>query len=63
MAIAGLFQWVANFGITMTFPILLHGIGLAGAYAIYAVFSAISAWFVSRFVKETRGIELEQMQG
>jgi SP family sugar:H+ symporter-like MFS transporter len=63
LAIAGVFQWVSNFAITMTFPMMLTGIGLSGAYAIYAVFAAISAWFVSRFVHETRGIELEQMAG
>ena len=63
LAVSGLFQWVANFAITMTFPILLASIGLAGAYSIYAVFAAISAWFIIKFVHETRGIELEEMQG
>jgi MFS transporter, SP family, sugar:H+ symporter len=63
LAISGLFQWLANFAITMTFPIMLASIGLAGAYGIYAGFSAISAWFVMKYVHETRGIELEQMEG
>ena len=33
LAVSGLAQWGANFAIIMTFPIMLAGIGLAGAYA------------------------------
>ena len=61
LAIAGLFQWLANFAITMTFPILLAGIGLSGAYAFYAICALVSVFFVLRFIKETRGKELEAM--
>ncbi|WP_397472941.1 sugar porter family MFS transporter, partial [Rheinheimera sp.] len=32
LAVSGLAQWGSNFLITMTFPLLLSGIGLAGAY-------------------------------
>jgi SP family sugar:H+ symporter-like MFS transporter len=63
LAVAGLFQWGANFLITWTFPMLLAGIGLATAYGLYAAAAAISALFVLRFVRETRGRELEQMEG
>jgi SP family sugar:H+ symporter-like MFS transporter len=63
LAVSGLFQWGSNFGITMTFPILLGSIGLAGAYGIYTVFAAISILFVIRMVRETRGRELEDMTG
>ena len=63
LAVSGLFQWTSNFAITMTFPIFLVAIGLAGAYAIYAAFAFISVYFVYRAVRETRGIELEDMQG
>ena len=61
LAVSGLFQWLANFAITMTFPIMLAGIGLAGAYGVYAFFAACSVVFVMKWVKETRGRELEQM--
>ncbi|SEP04750.1 sugar porter family MFS transporter [Aquisalimonas asiatica] len=61
LAVAGLFQWLANFGITMTFPIMLASIGLAGAYGFYAFCAVVSVLFVLRFVKETRGKELEEM--
>lgn len=63
LAVSGLFQWGSNFGITMTFPILLATIGLSAAYGIYAFFAVLSVWFVLRFVHETKGIELEDMQG
>ncbi|MDE0951148.1 MAG: sugar porter family MFS transporter [Halioglobus sp.] len=63
LAIAGLSQWGVNFLITMSFPIMLTSIGLFGAYGIYAVFAAISAVFVYKMVHETRGLELEEMQG
>ncbi|ART63345.1 sugar porter family MFS transporter [Kushneria marisflavi] len=61
LAVSGLFQWLANFGITMTFPIMLAGIGLGGAYGIYAFFALISVFFVIKMVRETRGRELEDM--
>ncbi|HTF83436.1 MAG TPA: MFS transporter, partial [Cellvibrio sp.] len=64
LAVAGFAQWVANFVITLTFPILLASfLGLAGTYSIYALFSALSVIFVLRYVKETKGKELEQMEG
>ena len=63
LAVAGLFQWSANFAITMTFPILLASVGLAGAYGFYALSAAISAVFVFVYVYETKGVELEQMKG
>ena len=61
LAISGLFQWISNFLITMSFPIMLTAIGLAGAYSIYAFFAVASIYFVLKFVKETKGKELEEM--
>jgi sugar porter (SP) family MFS transporter len=63
LAVAGAAQWTANFLITVTFPILLTGIGLAGAYGLYTLAALISIFFVLRYVYETRGKELEQMEG
>jgi SP family sugar:H+ symporter-like MFS transporter len=63
LAVAGAAQWSANFLITVTFPVLLAGIGLAGAYSLYAAAAAISVYFVVRCVHETHGKELEQMEG
>jgi SP family sugar:H+ symporter-like MFS transporter len=63
LAVSGLAQWGSNFVIIMTFPILLAGIGLGGAYGIYAAGAVISIFFVAKFTHETRGIELEDMEG
>ena len=63
LAVSGLSQWTANFAITMTFPILLSVICLAGAYGIYAFFTLLSIIFVIKFISETKGKELEEMEG
>lgn len=63
LAVAGFAQWGANFIVTFTFPIFLASIGLAGAYSIYALGALISIVFVYKLVQETRGKELEEMQG
>lgn len=63
LAVAGAAQWTANFLITVTFPVLLTGIGLAGAYGLYTLAALVSIFFVVRYVHETRGKELEQMEG
>lgn len=63
LAVSGLAQWGSNFGITITFPILLVSIGLGGAYGLYTVCAILSIVFVAKMVRETRGIELENMQG
>lgn len=61
LAVSGLAQWLSNFGITITFPIMLAGIGLAASYSIYAAFAVISIFFVVKLVPETKGKELEDM--
>jgi len=43
--------------------VLLTGIGLAGTYAIYMVAAVVSVFFVLRYVHETKGRALEQMEG
>lgn len=64
LAIAGLAQWIANFIITLTFPILLaSSLGLVGAYSIYTLCSLFSVFFVIWWVHETKGKKLEEMEG
>lgn len=63
LAVAGAAQWTSNFAITMTFPLLLSGIGLAATYGIYLAAAVISVFFVLKYVHETKGKELEQMEG
>jgi SP family sugar:H+ symporter-like MFS transporter len=61
LAVAASAQWIANFAITMTFPVMLGSIGLAGAYGFYALSAFISVFFVVKYIKETRGKTLESM--
>ena len=63
LAVSGLAQWSANFGISMTFPVLLVTIGLSGAYGLYTIGAVLSIAFVLYGVHETNGIELEDMPG
>jgi len=63
LAVSGLSQWMSNFAITMTFPIMLSGIGLGGAYGFYTACAIVSIVFILKFVHETKGKELEEMQG
>jgi SP family sugar:H+ symporter-like MFS transporter len=61
LSISGFVQWVANFAITVTFPILLTSFGLGGAYGLYTLFAAASIVFVLMLVRETKGKSLEEM--
>jgi MFS transporter, SP family, sugar:H+ symporter len=61
LSIAAASQWIANFAISTTFPPILQYFGLGAAYGLYTVSAAISLFFVLFFVKETKGVELENM--
>jgi len=60
LAVAAAAQWVANFVVSQTFPILASA-GLGIAYGLYAAMALLSFLFVARAVTETRGRELEDM--
>jgi len=62
LAVSAAAQWLANFAVTTTFPILADR-GLSFAYALYAMFAALSFVFVFKAVRETKGRELEEMTG
>jgi SP family sugar:H+ symporter-like MFS transporter len=61
LSVSGFVQWMSNFAITMTFPILLGSIGLGGAYGLYTFCAAVSIVFVVKLVHETKGKPLEEM--
>ncbi|MGZ0710344.1 sugar porter family MFS transporter (plasmid) [Coraliomargarita sp. W4R53] len=52
-------QWIANFAITMTFP-AMSSWSLPLTYGMYAMFAALSFFFVLWLIPETKGMELEQ---
>lgn len=62
LAVSGFAQWIANFGITLSFPLLLASVGLSVAYGFYALCAAISVVFVLALIQETKGRSLEEME-
>jgi SP family sugar:H+ symporter-like MFS transporter len=61
LSVCGVAQWLANFTITMTFPIMLENIGLGLSYGIYAFFGLVAFAFIALFIEETKGRTLEDM--
>ncbi len=61
LSLAAAAQWIANFIVSTTFPPLLQNFGLGAAYGLYTLAAAISIFFVAFLIKETRGIELENI--
>lgn len=61
LSIAAAVQWIANFIVSTSFPPLLQYFGLGAAYGLYTTAAAISFFFVLFLLKETKGIELEDM--
>jgi sugar porter (SP) family MFS transporter len=59
LGIAAAAQWISNFLITVSFPPLAD-FSLIFTYGMYAVFAALSFFFVMRFVPETNGMSLEE---
>jgi MFS transporter, SP family, sugar:H+ symporter len=62
LAVCGFAQWFANYLIAQSFPVMAKW-SLTGAYVFYAVCALISFFLVQRFIRETKGVELEAMQG
>ena len=58
LGVAAAAQWIANFAITMSFP-TLSAFSLPITYGMYALFAALSFFFVLKVVPETKGMRLE----
>jgi SP family sugar:H+ symporter-like MFS transporter len=63
LAVAGFAQWAANFVVVQIFPWMASSLGLAATYAFYTASAVISFFLVRAFIKETKGKELEEMEG
>ena len=62
VAIAVAAQWAANFFISSTYPPMME-FSNGGTYLFYGVMSILSALFVWKYVPETKGKTLEEMEG
>ena len=63
LAVCGFAQWFSNYLVAQSFPIMAAGLGLAVSYSFYAACAVISFFLVQKFIHETKGKELEEMQG
>jgi sugar porter (SP) family MFS transporter len=59
---ASVVLWAATFTITFVFPVMYTGLGLAGAAWIFAAVCIILVLLVTKFVPETKGRTLEQIE-
>lgn len=62
VGISTFFLWFTNFVITFVFPILLASIGLAYTFLIFTIFNVLSIVFCYKYVPETRGKTLEEIE-
>ncbi len=69
MAIAVAAQWVSNYLVSLTFPMmddnsyLTEQFNHGFAYWVYGIMSLLAMWFVWKYVPETKGKTLEEMEG
>ncbi|MGE7120203.1 D-xylose transporter XylE [Peribacillus sp. NPDC046944] len=61
VAIAVAAQWIANYLISATYPMMMEYSG-ALTYGFYGLMSVLSAIFVWKFIPETKGKTLEDME-
>ncbi|MGV4321615.1 sugar porter family MFS transporter [Bacillus mojavensis] len=54
--------WMVNFAVSLTFPILMAGIGLSTTFFIFVALGICSILFVNKFLPETKGLSLEQLE-
>ncbi|MDQ3104075.1 MAG: sugar porter family MFS transporter [Actinomycetota bacterium] len=54
-------DWLANFVIVQWFPTLNAAWGLAWVMVLFAVLAILAAWFVAKFLPETKGLALEDV--
>jgi SP family xylose:H+ symportor-like MFS transporter len=68
MAVAVAAQWMSNYLVSSTFPImdkssfLIEKFNHGFAYWIYGIMGLLAAWFMWKFVPETKGKTLEEME-
>ncbi|MEI2603309.1 sugar porter family MFS transporter [Erwinia aphidicola] len=55
-------MWIANFLISLAFPMLLASVGLSGAFFIFGLIGICGALFVIKCIPETRNRSLEQIE-
>lgn len=62
MSLATLSLFVGSAFVTQTYPILRESLGIGNTFMLYAIMMLPAAWFVKKFVPETKGKSLEEIE-
>ncbi|MBS0029242.1 sugar porter family MFS transporter [Chitinophaga sp. 22321] len=62
LSIATLALWLADFAVTLTFPVMTKQMGTASTMFVYAIFCAAAFLYMLLKVKETKGKSLEEIE-
>jgi MFS family permease len=62
MSVATISLWIACLAITLTFLSLIQAISLSGVFWVYGLMCATAVLFVHRYMVETRGKTLEEIE-
>jgi sugar porter (SP) family MFS transporter len=62
LGVAVFLLWITNFFVGLAFPPFVAALGISSTFFVFAVLGAISVVFVQKFVPETRGRSLEQLE-
>ncbi|WP_291533958.1 sugar porter family MFS transporter [Bacteroides sp.] len=62
MAVCTAALWIASFLLTYTFPFLNAGLGTGGTFGLYAVICLAGFLFIWKYIPETKGKSLEQLE-
>ncbi|MEX2592806.1 MAG: sugar porter family MFS transporter [Anditalea sp.] len=55
-------NWVMNSIISFSFPLMLSGLGPASTFFIYGILNFGTVVFISRYIFETKGVPLEEVE-
>jgi SP family galactose:H+ symporter-like MFS transporter len=61
-AIGTMANWIFNFIVSLTFLLLINGLGKSGAFWLYAAIGLGTLYFCWKYVPETKGKQLEEIE-
>jgi hypothetical protein len=62
IAVATAVNWGAAFLVSATFLSIVDVIGTEGAFFLFALMSMLGFWWINRYVPETKGKTLEEVE-
>ena len=62
ISVVGFFNSLVSFTVTLVFPWELENLGPSVTFLIYGIFAAMTFFFVIRYIPETKGKSLEELE-